>query len=349
MDDKLSYHESLTLQNFTAFTDVTLDFVHGINVFIGENGTGKTHLMKAMYAWQMSRHLADLNGHINYGQMFSDTFGARSAGELQRSNRRVAVAKGKIGANDWSIGIRGDVVTFGGHSPKPNRPVFIPAIEMMAHARNMAGVLRDYADFDRTCFDFVNMVTAKRQNDRDPRYSLEMDELEGLIPGQVDWNEDQQRFYLTQKGVTLAFPLLAEGLRKVSSLDRLVKLNWIRRGGVLFWDEPEVNLNPKWMDEVVEALVHLARQKVQIFLATHNYVILKEIDLVLRKQNKGDDADVQARFFSLHKLREATKVTWNEDFAAVPNAILDQYDIMLNEDLRLQDSNLRRTENGAHQ
>jgi hypothetical protein len=40
----------LGLRAFGAFEDVELPFAGGINVFIGANGTGKTHAMKALYA-----------------------------------------------------------------------------------------------------------------------------------------------------------------------------------------------------------------------------------------------------------------------------------------------------------
>ena len=38
------------LQRFTAFEELEVAFSPGINVFVGENGTGKTHLMKVCYA-----------------------------------------------------------------------------------------------------------------------------------------------------------------------------------------------------------------------------------------------------------------------------------------------------------
>jgi recombinational DNA repair ATPase RecF len=44
------YNEWLRLTNFTVFRDTEFRFVPGINAFIGENGTGKTHVMKALYA-----------------------------------------------------------------------------------------------------------------------------------------------------------------------------------------------------------------------------------------------------------------------------------------------------------
>ena len=42
--------EHIKLERFTAFENLSLQFSSGINVLIGENGTGKTHLLKAVYA-----------------------------------------------------------------------------------------------------------------------------------------------------------------------------------------------------------------------------------------------------------------------------------------------------------
>lgn len=39
----------LALHNFTVFKDADLQFSPGLNVIIGENGTGKTHLLKIAY------------------------------------------------------------------------------------------------------------------------------------------------------------------------------------------------------------------------------------------------------------------------------------------------------------
>lgn len=39
----------LELKNFTAFNGLGIDFSPKLNVIIGENGTGKTHLLKAAY------------------------------------------------------------------------------------------------------------------------------------------------------------------------------------------------------------------------------------------------------------------------------------------------------------
>jgi DNA repair ATPase RecN len=39
----------LSLKNFTVFHDAAFQFAEGLNVIVGENGTGKSHLLKAAY------------------------------------------------------------------------------------------------------------------------------------------------------------------------------------------------------------------------------------------------------------------------------------------------------------
>lgn len=41
--------KNVKIKNFTVFHDADIDFASGINIIIGENGTGKTHLMKILH------------------------------------------------------------------------------------------------------------------------------------------------------------------------------------------------------------------------------------------------------------------------------------------------------------
>ena len=36
----------ITAENFTVFENITIPFTNGLNVLVGENGMGKTHIMK---------------------------------------------------------------------------------------------------------------------------------------------------------------------------------------------------------------------------------------------------------------------------------------------------------------
>ena len=42
--------ESLTLQNFSAFAQADFRFAPGLNLIVGENGTGKSHVLKVAYS-----------------------------------------------------------------------------------------------------------------------------------------------------------------------------------------------------------------------------------------------------------------------------------------------------------
>jgi recombinational DNA repair ATPase RecF len=46
--------QSLSLKQFTAFEEAKFDFSPSINVLIGENATGKSHVMKILYTMLIS-------------------------------------------------------------------------------------------------------------------------------------------------------------------------------------------------------------------------------------------------------------------------------------------------------
>jgi energy-coupling factor transporter ATP-binding protein EcfA2 len=87
----------------------------------------------------------------------------------------------------------------------------------------------------------------------------------------------------------LSSGMTAEGFRKIGVLQRLLSNGSLNPGstGPLLWDEPESNLNPKLMKDLVQALLELARNHQQVILATHDYVLLKWFDLLMDK-GKGD-------------------------------------------------------------
>ena len=62
----------------------------------------------------------------------------------------------------------------------------------------------------------------------------------------------------------------------------------------MFWDEPEANLNPKMIPIIVDILLELARHGVQIFLATHDYNLMKSFSVKKKESDK-------VAFFSLYK------------------------------------------------
>ena len=98
---------------------------------------------------------------------------------------------------------------------------------------------------------------------------------------------------------------------------------------MLFWDEPETNLNPKLYGVVIHVLLELQRLGVQVFLATHDYVILREIDL---QAKEGD----QVAFHSLYHTEEGQITCHTTDkFREIhPNAIMEAFDSIYDREIK---------------
>lgn len=49
--------KAIKAENYTVFENTAIQFSKGINVFIGENATGKTHMLKLLYSASTSSHI----------------------------------------------------------------------------------------------------------------------------------------------------------------------------------------------------------------------------------------------------------------------------------------------------
>lgn len=87
--------KSLQLKNFTVFAEEHLHFGKNVNVIVGENGTGKTHLLKAIYAGlaQSHDHLSEKKKNPRYDGFFDISgrlnamMGSETAYSLVHRNR----------------------------------------------------------------------------------------------------------------------------------------------------------------------------------------------------------------------------------------------------------------------
>jgi len=130
-------------------------------------------------------------------------------------------------------------------------------------------------------------------------------------------------------------PLVAEGLRKLGMLSRLISTGALLDKGYLFWDEPEANLNPRLIKSVAKSILDLSGAGIQVFIATHSLFLLREIEILLaNKSNKN----IKARFFGLHRNDDGIEIQQGDspddlgDIAALDEE-LAQSDRFLAEDI----------------
>ena len=299
-----------TIHNLTAFEGVGLDFVPGLNVFIGSNSTGKTHTLKLIYSiLSAGRRLARRsNGRKQerLGELESEVKG-RIAGLFRMSDGQSArlVRDGREGHvtiehqhqlttatfDDVGVDLASEVI------PNAPRLLFIPSREALALFEGFIAAYENRElSFDETYHDLCVALDAKPLRGS---ASKDVDDLLGDL-GQVlggDLEVREGRFVLVQHGTgrVVEAHMMAEGLRKLASIVRLVRNGSLGKHCILFWDEPESSLNPKLAEKVLQFLLRLAQHGVQIFLATHDYLIAHKLSLAAER---ATHPDVRFRFFS---------------------------------------------------
>jgi len=288
---------SIKLENFTAFAALDQTFSSGVNVIIGTNGTGKTHLLKVLYAACA----------VTIGEDEEKSFALKLRNVFNPYEGRVGRLARRSGTSVRSkivVMRQGGVklsAEFTNHTNKPEAvktvgeinwkktefaSAYIPVKEMLAHAPGfLATTAKREIAFEEVYADIIKRAFLPKlmgiaSQDRQRLLTALQKAIDGKVVAKGEY------FFLKNKQGDLEFALLAEGMRKLALIWLLIQNGTLLSGSVLFWDEPEANLNPALMGEVVEVILELQRLDVQVFLTTHNYVLLKEFDLRKQKHDK---------------------------------------------------------------
>jgi ABC-type transport system involved in cytochrome c biogenesis ATPase subunit len=283
--------KTIELREFSAFEHALLPCVGGLNVFLGENGTGKSHALKAAYASLEALRAARLGRADLRGTVEAKLVGVfRPSGAVTRLIRRkhgqnaasIRLVSDRGVPFDITISVRGGVsVDKTGKAWGPARSVFLPTREVLALYPGFVALYDERElSFDETYRDACQAVglPGLRGTRREVAERLAKS-LRKALGGHTELKADG--FYVKFDGdrAFMEAHLVAEGLRKLATLERLVINGTLTKNGYLFWDEPEANLNPKLTTVIADVLCSLASKGVQVFLATHDYLLLKQLDL----------------------------------------------------------------------
>jgi len=303
----------LTVENFTVFDRIDISFSNGINVFIGDNGTGKTHLLKVLFAFcecdktpfVLSAKTTDtVKGkdknvtesilsfiHNSFFDKLQKFFLVEDVKTLYREHQNEpsftlsyydSKEPFQFISNLYAQTIKQSDAFLS--NPYTINSAFIPAKEMLTHAR----IEKDYAvrkvPFDETLINIINKTGATELRKlKDDSQNL-LDSIERIIHGKVLIDNDV--YYISRGNVKHNFQVEAEGYKKFATLLRLIKTGILSNGSILFWDEPEANINPQNIPALVDILVTLREMNVQIFITTHDYLLAKYLE-VRNTQNTG--------------------------------------------------------------
>ncbi|MDM8515147.1 AAA family ATPase [Desulfobacterales bacterium HSG16] len=335
--------DSVSLTNFTAFKSLDLKCSKGINIFIGANSTGKSHLLKLMYALCSANKQVNAQIDENPARILADKLKGvfkpeGKIGRLCHNNAQKSIVQADFtGARaiEFAFSIDLDeilVINDLDYLAYDQIPVFITPKEMLSSFPGFSSLyLQREITIDETYFDLCQALEMPKLRDKPDKVTDHLiDCIKAACGGEFLLIKQQRFYYKPNKGIMLEAELSAEGFRKLGMLQRLLQNGRISPGksGPLFWDEPEANLNPKLVKTIVTILIELSRSGHQIFLATHDYVLLKWFDLLMQP-------DDNITFHALYQNDEGRiELNSTDDYLKIcPNAIDDAYAELVDQEI----------------
>lgn len=260
---------------------IHLDFCDGVNVLIGENGVGKTSILKMIYAatqWSIEKNNSGKSKSLL--DFFVNNLKNEEVLKHSDHKREESFYRISDGVHSFEYNLSQKEVLHGSDWLGLNiQSVFIPTTEMLSHSKGFLAMNQKYTmPFDGTQIDIIVNASLPETREIPENMKQILEKISNVIDGTVILEDDC--FYVVKKdGKRVEFSLEAEGLRKLALLWKLIRNGLLERGSVLLWDEPEANINPELYPLVAEILLELEKNGVQIFVATHSYNFAKYLEI----------------------------------------------------------------------
>ncbi len=306
MLEVLGMIRKLSVEGVTVFPQKEcFSFVPGINIIVGGNDSGKSHLMKFCYTltrWSAGGSKRDLpEVWAEEKRLRRDllrVFGAHDLTGLTARNRGNGKARIRVSMEGEKTPPGTAELAFhfeAGHEEEglhittlPERylqenAVFISPREVLSiypcymQAGKRYPELLDSASWE-LCRALEEEPTPERPVSAPLRRVLR--HVETLLAGKL--KRLHGRFYLHRPGQEpMELNLVAEGFKRIGTLGLLIGNGTVRRGTALFWDEPEMNLNTTHLPLLVRMMMELCHAGVQLMLTTHSLFLLRELVIQL--------------------------------------------------------------------
>jgi AAA15 family ATPase/GTPase len=339
----------LELENFTCFSKAAFDFSPGINVFIGENGTGKTHVLKVLYSLSLDKQhdpLPLVNGERNFmlnaaynlieifkpdkNDLFrlvryNEEIGGNIKivyGEDQQFNFRITKLSNSIGAGaekDFNIPLQ--------------KSLYIPPLEILSWYRGfVASYEKRENSVDATYYYLAKSLSLLPLKGEGKEFAISFGKKLANETNIQSVNQTGDQFFVKFEGSNFEVEaqLIAQGINKIAEILYLILNGSLTKDTILFWDEPEANLNPKYITLVAKFLQTLANAGCQIFVASHDYLLVHELSLLSEyreeKEMNGETVP-DIKFFALYKGEDgSTQVEEGQSMSEIQNdAIGEEY------------------------
>lgn len=333
----------LTVDGFTVFpTATSLTLEPGINILVGGNGSGKSHLMKLAYAlckWGSSGSRKELPvawaEEKRLRQLLLRVFALRDLADLTARDAAPCTATVRASLMGDKVPLGSAEIAFTFHSGGEEDGLTLQSIPdrvlsdnaVFLAPREVLSIFPIYTQAGRRYPELLDsagwdLCTALENEDCPALPSAlahVLRQIESMLHGKLIRRNG--RFFLQRQGEQpLELTLAAEGFKRLGTLGLLIANGSVRSGTTLFWDEPEMNLHATHLPLLVGIMLGLCRAGVQVILSTHSLFLLREITIQLTDTR---NRNVARRFFGLQAGRRGSEV-----MPAATLAELDRLDIL---------------------
>jgi predicted ATPase len=334
---------NIEIENQTIFQHAKLT-CSGLNVIIGENGSGKSHLLKMIYSILAVSAEEGRKPHANnptkillqtrLADKLINVFRPEILGHLVRrklKNRE----RCKISAffDDQKLDIQ---FSFASQSRTEvvidklpsiwldKSPVFLPTKELLTIYPNFLSVYENhYIEFDEIYRDTcIHLGTLPIKHPNEKKLLKLLQPLEQGIGGKIKLDKNGRFYLIMPNQKKMEMPLVAEGSRKLAMLIQLIVNGVLLNKGYLFWDEPEAELNPRLLKLIAETIFRLCENGIQVFIATHSLFLLRELEIIRQKTEYKQQSTL---FFALEKHQDKVTIEQGNSIEEIdPIVMLDE-------------------------
>lgn len=288
----------IKLNNFGPLAELNWPKLGQINLVLGENGTGKTFLLKALYCTMKTleeyrrgddqRRLED----ILAGKLYW-TFQPEKIGDLVTKGVDAALCCAVWFDNSkFSYKFGKDTVrqipAIENHvEPRSSNSIFLPAKEVLSlHQIILKSREQDKLfGFDDTYLDLARALRQSPTKGRNyPEFASSRESLEDILGGRVEYDEKAGRWQFKKGNQKFSIGVTAEGIKKIAILDTLLGNRYLDTKSIVFIDEPEAALHPTAVSQLLDIVAMLASRGIQFFLASHSYFVVKKLFLIAQKE-----------------------------------------------------------------
>jgi len=289
---------SVTLQNFGTLKNMEWSNLGKINLVIGNNGCGKTFLLKALYA--SIRTLEEYkrgDDKRSESEILADklywTFQPEKIGDLVTKKAESKLfCELKLDNKKFSYSFSKDTTRHisaleNNVSPRNSNSIFLPAKEVLSlHHIILKSREQDKVfGFDDTYLDLARALRQAPTIGRNYKeFSTSRKDLEAILGGKIEYDEGSSRWQFKKGNQKFSIGVTAEGIKKIAILDTLLGNRYLNDNSIIFIDELESALHPTAISQLLDIIAVLSEKGIQFFIASHSYFVIKKLYLIAQEK-----------------------------------------------------------------